>query len=302
MTINNKNNAGFTLLEVLISVLIIGIISSITMMSNMGESKKQANFANVKTEWILNEGKYISKLLGKWSFDEKSGTNVIDGSTYGRNGVLNGTVDSSTWKQEKDCILGGCLIFDGNTNYVEFKKVDITNKLTVSFWFNISSFTNTWQSLFYSVTGESLYPRGVVNSSTKLPWFQYRLDGITKSIISPDVIEPNTWYYYVGTIDTASGGKLYINGEKKAENADTGTLISGGVTNAYIGRDINLNSWMNGKIDEFSLYDEVMSISEIEDNYMAGLDHLLAKGLIGKEEYMQKVSKFNNINNIANKY
>jgi len=50
-----------------------------------------------------------------------------------------------------------------------------------------------------------------------------------------------------------------------------------------------IRSFFNGLIDEARLYSAVLSSAQIKQNYIAGLDSLLSKGSISKEEYNQRI-------------
>ncbi|OQB10211.1 MAG: hypothetical protein BWY21_00476 [Parcubacteria group bacterium ADurb.Bin216] len=290
--VKEKYERGFTLLEVMIAILIIGIIASITIVNHMDESRSKAEFANLKTKWVINEGKYIEKLIGKWSFDEGSGTATRDSSSYERSGQIVG----ATWKEEKDCVLGRCLIFDGVDDYVNLgnsETLKTVNKFTISFWFNLSNATNS--NFFYRANREGLYPRGGAYGQTAN--FQYRLTvggaTATRTITSTEILSLNQWHHYVGIIDTTVGGKLYIDGKLIGSNIDIGDgtgIITGGVSEVLIGRDTNLTRWMNGMIDEVAIYSDVVSLAGIESEYLAGISNLLTKGLITKEDYDFRVA------------
>jgi len=52
-------------------------------------------------------------------------------------------------------------------------------------------------------------------------------------------------------------------------------------------------TYLKGRIDEVRLYNAVLSSAQIKQQYVAGLNSLLAKGSISKEEYEQ------GLNNLA---
>ena len=46
---------------------------------------------------------------------------------------------------------------------------------------------------------------------------------------------------------------------------------------------------MKGRLDEMIIYNKNLSLSEIRQNYVAGLDSLLAQGGISKQEYNERL-------------
>ena len=57
----------------------------------------------------------------------------------------------------------------------------------------------------------------------------------------------------------------------------------------YIGKDNYDTRIFNGLIDEVVIYKKDLSISEIKQNYIAGLDSLLENGAISKKEYNKRL-------------
>ncbi|MDD4409411.1 MAG: LamG domain-containing protein [Candidatus Pacebacteria bacterium] len=287
------HDQGFTLLEVLISILIIGIISSMTIMSNMNSSKEKANFANIKSVWGVNEGKYIEKLIGKWQFDE-TGTLVLDSSTFGNSGTISGV----TRKTEDSCLNGGCFEFNGTSDFIEIAKVPYTSNWTYSLWINRSADNGTWERLLsYSRSGGS-YDR----------WFQVQPDdsvnsgfvdstAVSRSVSTDKKIELNKWYYLVATFD-GKRVRLYVNGvlDKMSDDFSTNTPRNSNFS-FEIGRLGTSSAWtysFKGLIDEVSVYSDVMTLSGVQKDYVAGLDRLLTGRQINSEDYAQSIKEFNN--------
>jgi len=63
-----------------------------------------------------------------------------------------------------------------------------------------------------------------------------------------------------------------------------------------IGKDSKtISNFFHGLIDDARIYNAALSTSQIKQNYIAGLNSLLASGSISKEEYDQR------LNNLASK-
>jgi hypothetical protein len=67
--------------------------------------------------------------------------------------------------------------------------------------------------------------------------------------------------------------------------------VQGEDQDLYIGRS---NSYyFNGLIDEFSIYSEALSATQIKKYYIQGLKNLLVKQSITQTEYDQRMEEFN---------
>jgi prepilin-type N-terminal cleavage/methylation domain-containing protein len=292
---NKNNKSGFTLLEMMVVILIIGIISSMTILNNMEEGRNQAKFADLKSKWAVNEGKYTEKLIGKWSFDEGTGTNTKDNSTFTNNCTLTNGV---TWKSESDCVSGKCLSFDGTDDYLDcgnnISVNSITGQLTLQAWVypreseaygyvisNTRDCCGTYNG--YSLRISNGFPRVEI-------W-----NGTLTALSSTIAQNLNQWNYIVGVFD-GSTIKVYVNGVLGGSTSFAGTIGTPASYNLAIGAMGYVPGTynINGMIDEPAIYNTTMTLSQIRSNYVSGLDELLAKNFITREEYGSKLAMLNN--------
>ena len=287
----NNNTKGFTLLEVMISILVIGIIASIVIVNNMDASKGKADMAKLKSQWVINEGKYVEKLVGKWSFDEGSGTAANDSSTFGRGGVVNG---GAVWKGESDCLSSGCLEFDGTNDYV-----NIGSSALYSFSGGIVSTVSMWvrqtvpvspKGFFgsHNPTGHRFY-LGVYNNKWDMGIGSQPMGGGHSGTLADVDTE---WTCIVVTM-SGSQAKMYVNSKPTIAKNYTAINLAGDIPIGAIREVGSLIYYWNGKIDEVSIYSNVMTLSEIRGNYVAGLNKMLAKGLITEEDYEERLVALN---------
>jgi hypothetical protein len=121
------------------------------------------------------------------------------------------------------------------------------------------------------------------NIGNKLAFTLY--NGSTgENLMSDDSINFNEWFLFVATWDGTTK-RIFINGK---DQSTTQTLT--GNINAYfnyIGREGG--NFFNGLIDEVQIYNVAISESEIEQNYLSGLNNLYAKGLITELEYNERL-------------
>lgn len=194
-----------------------------------------------------------------------SGTTWMDMSGNGNNGTLtNGpTFDSSN---------GGSIVFDGTNDYVTFPTGFLSqiSNTTINFWFYWTD-NQSWSRVFDFGTGTTKYmfftPK---NGNSFTPRFAItdNFSSSERQITSNSGIATNTWYYYTITMNN-SGASMYANGAYVSNNTTSPlTPSSLGSTNQnWLGRSQFSDPYFQGRIANFSIYNRVLSDSEILQNY-----------------------------------
>ncbi|MFA5080384.1 MAG: LamG-like jellyroll fold domain-containing protein [Candidatus Paceibacterota bacterium] len=292
-----KLEKGFTLIEILASVAIIALLAGITMI-NFIEPQQSANLAKLKSSWAITEGKYIGNLVGKWTFDEGTGSVANDSTDSKNNGVISG----ATWvTTDKNCISGKCLSFDGVNDHIDIPNSTVFDlqTLSISAWVYSTNYdqngfifekgpVNTQYSFFFQ-TGSLIF-RSYNTTPT--------IDDLSLTLSTAGITNSN-WYYVVATYNGANK-IIYVNGVEKGRKAYAQTLKTGqsgetiGIYGLYDGYPFV------GTIDEVSIYSGAITISQIRSDYLAGLDKLLAKNLITQTDYNQRIAEIEK-NNVAEK-
>jgi len=228
-------------------------------------------------------------VVSKWNFNEATGTTAKD--AWGENnGTLGGGTPDyyPTWRSGGDCVSGNCLQFDGDNDYVEV----VSNKslkpttITIEAWIKLIDSTLRRQ-LFLT----KWYGYSCETDTNHRPFFRIRNGGdspLGESLTVGD------WYYFVGVYDPSTnaerqGNTLYINGECIGTNLNSNPIIHSDSV-LRIGEYTGGLPW-GGFIDEVSIYNSAVTISQVQSNYLAGLDRLLSNGAISKSEYNQRIKK-----------
>jgi len=292
----NKNKS-FTLIELLVVIVIIGILAGVIMISTSSSIDK-ANIAKAKVFSESVKNNLMLNLVSEWNFDEitqyNSSTGVIDIDalvldSWGNN---NGNAKNQPiLKNENECISGKCIYFNGSNNYIfipHISVMDTTTKLTIEAWVNLDSASTDYQCI-NSDSWTKWYLGFTPNGKTLMAHTR-NTEGVGSTGGSYTVSNYQDWYHLVMTVDDSKGLFLHLNGEKKI-NSPTAFSFRQISSSMQIGSDGTVDGmdYFHGKIDEVKIYSDFLSQSQIKQNYIAGLDSLLLKGSISKEDHNQRI-------------
>jgi len=289
---------AFTLLELLVVITIIGILSSIVIVSMPG-STDSATIAKGKAY-----AQQVHALLGHeavldLSFNENTyntcsdGADVCDTSGYSNNGTI--YQDSSGAAFASSSIDGYALSFDGIDDYVNVPRNSTLEpqNLTLGAWIrpNIvtgdrmifdkpyTSHSNPYYSYEMRIQSGHIFFAVVVGAA-------YSND----DTVIDGIITAENWYHVVGTYDGTI--RLYINGVKITEKSNPG-IISYYDKPLTVGKSQTYSAFFKGLIDEVRIYSEALPAAEIQKHYVQGLERLFSKGDITQSEYDQRMEEFN---------
>ncbi len=295
-------NKSFTLIEILVVIVIVGILSAFIIVSMAGVSSKatiakgQAFSSSLKNSLMMN-------LVSEWKMDGNA-----DDAWGSNNGTLVGPTHLPVAKSGSDCVSGGCYQFDGTEDYINVNNNSIlTNMsgLTVSAWIkgnirvNHAGIVSKWA---WHSQQDYVFKLQADGDATHLGVFGFgvaedNLDD-TASINSNTNLSINKWYYLVGTFKSNSFIKVYTNGQLDGSN-DSATVakITGNSNSLSIGKYASY--FFNGFIDDVRLYNAAIPSSQIQENYYSGLNNLLVRGGFDAVEYGQRLAelKSNSANN-----
>ena len=259
-----RHLTGFTLVELLVVISIIGVISSIVFVSFSGsrDKAKLAKAQNFDAQVSHALGAYA---VGIWRFESISGGKVSDESGYGNDGTIHG----ATLASNQGVYSGtSALNFDA-TDYVIIDNSSIfpddINKLTLEVWVKPSSEQVSTTRLGTFLIRHSVYPWFLrVYSDNRFEFDIY--DTAERNIFSTTKIKSDQWYHVVGVYN-GNKSVLYINGKQEAEQ-NFGINIRSSTSPIYIGK------WpgqeFHGLIDDVRIYNEALSVSQIQQHYATG--------------------------------
>ncbi|MFA5729994.1 MAG: LamG-like jellyroll fold domain-containing protein [Candidatus Paceibacterota bacterium] len=291
---NRLIKQAFTLIELLVVIAIIGILSGLIVVS-MGGVTDKATIAKSQVFSNSLRNSLMLNIVAQYSFDDiveyDSGTKLINSPGIVPDSWKTNTgtaYNNPILKDGNDCVSGKCVSFDGVDDYINVNSVDDfnlskTGQLTVGLWFKTNVINSTavvqkgseW--MFYPITGNVI---GFLVRGTTTWRYSSTYSGV----------QTNKWYHVVG-VATYSGTNLnmdfYLNGKSYGQtnvNTDLGTT-----TNALTIGSIWTDRF-NGSIDDFRVYNATLSVSQIQEQYYAGLNNLLSSGQIDVNEYTERIN------------
>jgi prepilin-type N-terminal cleavage/methylation domain-containing protein len=300
----NKNQKGFTLIEVMLAIFVVGILSSILILNNQSAVEKAIDvkvktFANSLP--IVLSGNYVAE----WKFDQINvpATNQTPSSWGEYPGTLTATGTCALPSlQTTGCVYDNCLFFDSTTTYdtTNYSYINVPEDLTggltsitIEAWVNGQQASNIIRAannafiLHFRGAGFYLNDQNNINSGY-LGW--------------NTVLPYNTWLHLVATWDGTTM-KLFING---VQQQSTLTYSGGHILRS--GNPIRIGQTFNsgqlgfrGKMDNIRIYDGALSTSEIKKEYLLGLNQLFASNQINPDEYRERLIALSNNSDLAKK-
>ncbi|MGI6341046.1 MAG: LamG-like jellyroll fold domain-containing protein [Minisyncoccales bacterium] len=274
------NNKSFTLIELLVVIVIIGILAGVVMISTSSSIDK-ANIAKLKVFEESVQNNLAANMVSRWSLDDGSGLTAKD--IWGSN---DGTLyNNPTWKNDNDCVSGGCLSFNGSNNYIDCGTFGVIgSSFTFSAWFKTSS--NQTYNPILMVDGNTNGNPQLRTAGTGKVQFRYYNGNSLESFFS---YNNNQWHHVIGGINNEGKYFLYVDGLSQE------TLMPNSILNWTGNIKIGLYSYstlsyFSGLIDDVRIYNAALSSAQIKQNYIAGLNSMLSNGTISKEEYNQRIN------------
>jgi len=274
-------NKSFTLIELLVVIVIIGILAGVIIVS-VSSSINKANFAKVQSFSNTVQNELLGDLVSEWTFDNPS---LPGEDTWGNN---DGTVSGATYQTKADgvCVYGGCMSFDGN-DYIDIPDspdLDISSKITLSVWIKRSAIGTISQGLLgKDDTGGYTLVLNYSTGNQKITFVSPNIDIKTTT----NNISDYGWHLIVCTInEDVNSLKFYVDGALDSSHTTVGTL-GANASPFFIGK--RRTGYFNGLIDGVRIYNNVLSSAQIKQQYVAGINSLLANNNISKEEYNLRI-------------
>jgi len=268
---NQKSKKGFTLLELLIVIAIIGLLASVILV----QFPRATERAKIAQGWQFSDSLRAAlqmDMVAWWPFNETSG-NIAHNNWFDRN---HGTVYGGQWEKG---IVNNALSLDGSSNYVEVPaSSDLTDAAlhyTVEVWVKPEVDNDYWTGVVGKPGRNYNFWLGYSNNPGG-GYVHHRFHSTAGTNDScPDTpggsIPMNKWTHVVLT-NNGARCRTYINGKVAAERTFTASLVANS-TNLYIGRNLDggNGNYFRGLIDEVRIYNAALPSAQIQKHYAEGL-------------------------------
>ena len=283
------NNKSFTLIELLVVIVIIGILAGVIMISTSSSIDK-ANFAKAQAFSKTVQNELLLDLVSEWTFDEPEVLGKTSDSWGNNHGIVNGAATYNF----NNCVFGSCYDFDGlNDSIYANNDPSIcfgTTDVSISFFFKFDQ--NCPESMIIDKGGgigrfwiSTNATTGVIRINSYFGTGKdYWLDGTKK-------VNDNNWHHIFAVFDRDDYEKIYIDGVFDRELNMSGALLDNWDSTSTFRISSGIYHYFKGSIDDVRIYNAALSLSEIKQNYIAGLDSLLSQQSISKEDYNQRISE-----------
>jgi len=236
------------------------------------------------------KGRNPETLVSEWNFEGPTlaGLSATDNDVKDTWGYNNGKVTGAPIvKDGESCISGKCLSFDGasSVSIPTNESFNVVSEITFEGWFYVNNYATSYNGpLLGQWTTVRFWQYASSGMARCFVWEIYN-DGTRRFYdIDLSLIPLNQWTY-LNLIYTTDGYlKIYQNGKLFGSKSVGVIDIPLSSSDFFLG-----NTYYNGYLDQIRYYKKALSIAEIKQNYIAGLDSLLSKNLISEEEYDNKM-------------
>ncbi len=274
-----KFQKGFTLIELMVVISIIGVLSSVVIVS-INDARVKAQIA--KSSSFSQQVRHALDIEAIAVYDFHDST-ANDSSNFGNNGVFSGSYAIV------DSVVNKGVQFNGGSVYIN-SITQTPSAMTFVGWFKKT--TSTWDSIAFlgkrnASTGWMLY-RNSGDTAGYFRWYSFYVntaDAIVGYRTWPGIsgLAVNRWYFFTVTRDAIGNTRIYVDGVRVYSGAPPADFKSwnDNANGISIGSDrAGSTSYINtgSIIDEVAIYQDVLSVSQIGQLYAKGSQsHPVAK-------------------------
>jgi len=272
-----KNSKAFTIIELMLAIVIIGVISAIIYINYSQESAYQATLTKAKAFATSVPVSLPTSFVSTWKFDGNTATNspatTADlADSWGSNNAT--TVTGTTVLSGNDCMYGKCLSFNGISDKISTTSTTgIFNKRsnwTISAWVKPAS--DGGRDCFYSEENNSVAIfNACINTDNSVSVSMYRGGSLVEvnTSVSSTKVSRGKWNYVLISLekgDTATGIlKFWLNGDLIfASNNQTMVdyTVTGDVQQNIGVGGVNAD-YFKGSIDDIQTYSDYLSSTQV---------------------------------------
>jgi prepilin-type N-terminal cleavage/methylation domain-containing protein len=234
---NGQKQKGFTIVELLIVIVVIGILAAITIVAYNGIQERSRLSAGISFESQLRK-KYFIDSTGNWDFDECSGSSVKNASDTNTTDTITGT---ATWVTDTPSGKGCAIRFNGTDTRIETLARLGSQYYVKAAWVRVAPTSSCVNIISRAATNGADAPFWLTGCRLTAGY-----QGAYTAVQAPQQLNDNKWHY-VAVIWEGGMLTLYTDGQKVATaSAATAPSPVGGVVSIGSHSGSNL---FNGDID-----------------------------------------------------
>jgi len=268
---NQKFLTGFTVLELLIVIAIVGFIASVLLVSFKGAMER----ARIAQGWQFSDslrGALQMDMVAWWPLDRIDNGKTPDSWFDRLDGTIYGNVQEAEGIVNNALSFDGSIIFGGSNSYVNMWNVLNmgTSDFTIEGWAKTTSDMPgflvskriEWR-IGYQVGISNGYLMGYIKDSS----------GGTSSPANGPRVNDGKWHHLVVIFDRDGNMTRYVDGYQAGTTIDISSrnLSLDNTVDFRIGAFGDDTGFFNGFIDEVRIYNVALPLATIQQHYVQGL-------------------------------
>jgi Concanavalin A-like lectin/glucanases superfamily/Bacterial Ig domain/Cadherin-like domain/Putative Ig domain/Calcineurin-like phosphoesterase len=201
----------------------------------------------------------VDPLVGQWLADEGSGSTLVDGSTAGNDGALQG---NPTWVAGQH---GQAIRFDGSGDYAiapDDASLDVTDAITIAAWVRPEKTATQYLVKKATQGATNGYELSLSSAGKVFVRFNQATSTDTYRINSTTTYAINTWIHVATTYDGTTM-RLYVNGVQEGSITGPAAIATNNL-GLGIGAQADGTSQLQGAMDDIHLYSHALTLGEIQ--------------------------------------
>ncbi|MDQ2087737.1 DUF6055 domain-containing protein [Herbivorax sp. ANBcel31] len=203
----------------------------------------------------------IPEQIAHYKFDESTGTTAKDWAEKNKDAVLENGADFTGG------ISGNSVQLNGVNQYVELPEgiLEGVSDFTIATWINLETI-NTWQRIFDFGNDTDVNMFLTPSSGGDNLRFAIKNGGTEQRINAPIDLKTDEWIHVAVTLSNGTG-ILYVDGEEVGRNSNITITPKdlGATSNNYIGKSQYPDPYLNGRIDDFRIYNYALNSEDIDE-------------------------------------